>query len=193
MEYKVIQPPFTLEFRKMSRQEAKDYFDWFIKQIPIRTNVLEQAVQSTDGYEDWLANYKPESLERLGLWFYEHVETRERTKEEREEIYRKAPDWFKSVEIEDYELTNRTFSLAMDIGMYLSQVFEKNLAGLKWEMVTKPKNDAYYQQPVLAGTGKRRFNPVWILVTLAYVFARRSKGPERLRELYDIWAKLLVK
>jgi len=193
MEYKIIQPPFTLEFRTMSREVAKDYFDWFMEQIPIRIRILEQAVQSTGGYENWQADYAPESLERLGQWFYEHVETRKRTKEEKEEIYRKAPDWFRSVEVQNWELTNRTFSLAMDIGMYLSQVFERNLAGLKWEMVTKPKNDANYQQPVLVGTGKRELNPVWILVVYAYSLAKGKRGPEGLKELYDIWTNLLAK
>jgi hypothetical protein len=193
MEYKIIQPPFTLEFRIMSREVAKDYFDWFKEQIPVRIRILEQAVQSTAGYEDWEADDMPESLEKLGQWFYEHVETRKRTKGEKDAIYSKAPKWFRSVEIQDWELTNRTLSLTMDIGMYLGRVFEKNLPGLKWVMVKKPKNDANYQQPVLVGTGKRELNPVWILVVCAYSLADNTRGPERLRELYDIWANLLVK
>ncbi|MFB0537485.1 MAG: hypothetical protein ACETWR_21170 [Anaerolineae bacterium] len=193
MRYEIIQPPFTLDFRTMSRQEAIDYFNWFMEQIPVRIKVLEQAVQSTPGYKDWKADYTPESLERLGRWFYEHVETRKRTKEEREEIYSQAPAWFRSVEIQDWNLTDRTFSLAMDIGMYLSRVFEKNVPELKWEMVKKPKNDADFQQPVLFGSGKLAFNPVWIVVTYAYSLADNTHGPGRLRELYDIWAKLLVK
>ena len=192
MKYEIIQPPFTLRFRTMSREEANDYFDWFMEQIPLRIKILEEAVQSTVGYEDWRADYTPESLERLGQWFYEHVETRKRTEREKETIYSRAPEWFRGVEIEDWELTDRTFSLAMDIGMYLSRVLQKNLPGLRWEMVTKPKNDADFQQPVLAGTGRLVLNPIWVLVTYAYGVARHSKGPERLREIYDIWANLLV-
>ncbi|MBC7251337.1 MAG: hypothetical protein H5T62_13750 [Anaerolineae bacterium] len=193
MEYEVIQPPFTLEFRNMSREEAIRYFNWFMEQIPIRIRVLERAVQSTAGYEDWQADYTPASLEKLGQWFCEHVATRKRTEEEKETIYSKAPEWFRSVEIEDWELTNQTFSLAIDIGMYLSRVLEKNCPGLRWVMVKKPRSDADFQQPVLVGVGKPVFNPIAILVTYAYGIARRSKGPERLKELYDIWANLLVK
>jgi hypothetical protein len=192
MEYKNIQPPFTLRFQDMSREKAEAYFAWFMDQIPVRVSALEQAVQSTVGYEDWRANYTPESLEKLGQWLCEQVETRERKKVERETIYSRAPAWFKNVEIEDWELTNRTFSLALDTGMYFSRVFEENLSGVKWVMVKKPRNDADFQQPVLVGTGRLGLNPVRILVTYVYGIARRSKGPERLRELYNTWANLLV-
>ena len=191
MEYDVIQPPFTLEFRTMSTEEATNYFNWFMGQIPIRIKVLEQAVQSTAGYEDWQADYTPASLEKLGQWFCEHVETRKRTEDEKEAIYSKAPEWFRSVEIEDWELTNRTFSLAIDIGMYLSCVLEKNVPGLKWELVRKPKNDVDFQQPVLVGTGKLVFNPVRMLVIYAYSLADNTRGPEGLKELFDTWQSRL--
>lgn len=192
MKYEMVRPPFTLDFPNMSREEARDYLSWFLEQIPIRIRVLEQAVQSTPGHGEWQADCSPESLDRLGRWLYEHVETRKRTKKESKEIYGNAPDWFRSVEIENWELTNRTFSLAMDIGIYLSQVFEKNLSGLKWTMVTKPKNDVDYQRPVLSGTGKLQLNPVRMLVVLAHSLADDTRGPEGLKELYDIWVGLLA-
>lgn len=193
MKYEIIQPPFTLKFRVMSKVEANNYFNWFLDQIPVRINVLEQAVQFTPGYEDWRADYTSESLGKLGKWFYERVETRQRTEGEKVDIYGKAPDWFRNVEVQDWELTNRSFSLAMDIGMYLSQVLVKNLPDLQWMLVEKPKNDMDFQQPVLKGTGRLVFNPVSTMVTLAYGFARNNKSPDRLREIYDIWANLLVK
>jgi len=142
---------------------------------------------------DWQADYTPKSLEKLGQWFYEHVETRKRTEKEKETIYGKAPKWFKSVKIKDWELTNQTFSLAIDIGMYLNRALEKNVPGLKWELVRKPKSDVDFQQPVLVGTGNLVFNPTQILVTYAYGVARGSKEPERLKELCAIWVNMLVK
>lgn len=192
MEYENIQPPFTLRFQSMSREKAEAYFTWFMEQIPVRVSALEQAVQSTVEYEDWQADCTPESLEKLGQWLCEQVETRERKKAEKEAIYGRAPTWFRNVEIEDWELTNRTLSLALDTGMYFGRVSEENLSGLKWVMVKRPKNDADFQQPVLVGTGRLRLNPVRILVTYVYGIARCSKGPGRLRELYNTWANLLV-
>ncbi len=192
MKYSIIQPPFTLDFRNMDKVEAKNYFNWFMDQMPIRIHELEFAVQSVASYENWRADFTLESLEKLGQFFYEHIEIRRRTEKEVEAIYIRAPDWFRNVDVEDWELTNRSFSLAIDIGMYLSQVFERNLVGLEWILVKKPKSDISYQQPVLKGTGKLVFNPVHITTILAYGFAKQNKSPERLRGIYDNWANLLM-
>lgn len=188
MEYAVIQPPFTLDFRNMSSKEAREYFKWFAKQTPKRIAIVERAVRSTPGYETWHADFTRDSLRILGTWFYSHIETRPRTPEEKEEIYRNAPGWFRVVEIGDWELTNRTFSLAMDIGMYVSQVFLKEFPSLKMEMITEPTVD--YQQPALIGfEGNIYFNPVRMLVTHASGLADNTWGPTGLVELYEIWTK----
>ncbi len=36
MTYELIQPPFTLKFRDMSRNELDDYLQWFLGVIPER-------------------------------------------------------------------------------------------------------------------------------------------------------------
>jgi hypothetical protein len=61
-----------------------------------------------------VADRSPESLERLGDWFAGNVETRTKTGEEIEAI--KAKLTF-PIDVPGEQLTNRTFSLAMDIGL----------------------------------------------------------------------------
>jgi hypothetical protein len=77
----------------------------------------------------------------------------------------------------------------MDIGMYFAEVVLKNLSGTSWAQPLKSKNFADYGQPVLMGFGEVPLNPVQIAVTLAYGIARKRKGANRLRELYDVWDK----
>jgi hypothetical protein len=36
MAYQIIQPPFTLKFREMSKAELRDYYRWFHDCIPVR-------------------------------------------------------------------------------------------------------------------------------------------------------------
>jgi hypothetical protein len=189
--YPIIQPPFQLKFREMTREQAKQYLEWFQDQIPIRTEVLSHYVRSSPNYHIWEPDLKPSSLNKLGEWFVAHVKTRKRSTAEVNNIYANAPDWFKNIEIPDYDLTTETISLSMDIGIYFSEVLEKNISGLHWKLVTKPIRSIDYQQPVLAGPGKLVFNPVHIMITYAYGISDHSKGPERLRELYEIWAYLL--
>ncbi len=186
MPYATIQPPFTLKFREMSKQELKDYFRWFFDVLPERNRVVAEAVQETPGFESWQPDQTPASLDKLGEWFATQVEARQRTQQERREITSQSSY---PIEIPDDELTNRTFSLAMDVGMYLSQVLQKSNPSLRWQQPLNDKKFADYGQPVLMGFGPVPLNPVRIAVTLAYGLITKKQSGKRLRELYDYWAK----
>lgn len=188
MTYTTIQPPFTLKFREMSKKELKDYFAWFQNILPHRLDELASAVQKTPGFETWRADFTPESLGLLGEWFAAQVAMRPRTKDEIQEI-----KWNSAypIDVPGEELTNRTFSLAMDVGMYLSQVFLKKHPTLRWDQPFGNKKFVDYGQPVLMEFGVVPFNPVRMLVTLAYGVASKSDSGKSLRELYDIWSKLI--
>jgi hypothetical protein len=187
MKYTIIQPPFTLKFREMPKPELKSYFDWFMEMIPERIKILEKAVCDSSEYSSWHADYSPNSLKILGKWFVGQVETRTRTSEELSSL--KSGLSF-PMDVNNKELTNKTFSLAMDIGMYFSQVVLTNLPGTKWNQILKNVREADYGQPVIAGFGVVFLNPVRILVTLAYGIASKKQDGSRLHELYNTWEKL---
>jgi hypothetical protein len=183
MAYNIIQPPFTLKFREMSKTELKDYFKWFMSIAPERVNELNNAVTQTPGYETWQPDKSPASLEALGEWLAGQVETRPRTEEELNEIMSQSPY---PIEVSGNELTNKTFSLAMDTGMYLSQVFLQNHPALRWNQEFGSKKYIDYGQPVLVEF-TTPCNPVRIMVTLAYALVDKTWNARRLREIYDIW------
>src|SRR5215469_12178174 len=170
--YRNIQPPFTLKFRQMSKQELKDYFRWFAEAIPQRINELRDIVTSSPRFHGWEPDSTPDSLRALGDWFAANVEVRQRTPEELEEL-RHGSGY--AIEPEGGELTNRTFSLAMDIGMYLSRVFLENHKSLHWEQPIGDKKFADYGQPVLVGFGEVPLNPVRVSITFAYGLARGTR------------------
>ena len=188
MSYSTIQPPFTLKFREMSKKELKEYFEWFQGILPQRLDELARAVKETPSFEDWKPDFTPVSLDLLGNWFVTQVETRLRTQDEIQEIESRSAN---PIEVPDEELTNRTFSIAMDIGMYLSKVFLTNHPSLRWDQTFGNKKSIDYGQPVLTGFGVAEFNPVHMMVTLAYGLASKKKTGSRLRELYDIWSKMI--
>lgn len=188
MTYSIIQPPFTLKFREMSKQELKDYFKWFFEVLPERLCELTEAVRQSPGFENWRPDGTPDSLNTLGEWFATHVETRPRTPEELSEIAGRGSF---PIEVSRQELTNRTFSLAIDVGMYFSQVLLKNDSSLNWKQPFGNKRDIDYGQPVLFGRSPVPFNPVRMMVTHAYGLADKTRSGKELREIYDIWSKKL--
>jgi hypothetical protein len=86
MPYGIIQPPSTLKFHEMSKQELVDYGRWFHASAPERMSQLEDAVQSTRGYESWVATCEPDSLDFLGEWLAAEVRIRPRNKDEIAEL-----------------------------------------------------------------------------------------------------------
>lgn len=188
MPYATIQPPFTLKFREMSKQELKAYYRWFFAVLPQRRNELAEAVCQSPGFEMWQLDDTPASLDRLGEWFAAQAEKRQRTPDERQEIASRSAH---PIDVPNEELTNRTFSLAMDVGMYLSQVMLKNHPSLRWEQQFGSNKFIDYGQPVLVGFGAVPFNPVRMLVTLAYGLVSKKETGRGLRELYDIWSKMV--
>jgi hypothetical protein len=188
MAYGTIPPPFNLKFDEMSKSELKEYFQWFLGAIPQRLTELADAVRKSPGYEEWWGDYKPASLKALGDWFAAQIETRQRTDEELDKIksHLKFP-----IEVSDKELTDRTFLLTMDVGMYLSQVFLINHRSLRWEQPLGSRKFVDYGQPVLVGFGRAPFNPVRTLVSLAYGITSKKRTGKSLVEVYEFWSKLL--
>jgi len=176
----------------MEKKELEAYYDWFMSIMLERIEILANFVKSTPTFADWEPNYTVDSLTKLGEWFSTQVQTRSRTNTEKEEIYERGPKWFKSVKISNTELNNQTFSLAIDIGMYLSQVFIKNNPTIHWHHQIKGnKNYVDYGQPVLAGFGRLFFNPVQIMLTLAYGLADKTYDESRLKKIYDTWLEYI--
>lgn len=186
MPYTIVQPPFTLKFRDMPKTELAAYRAWFHGVLEERIAELSKAVKGTPGFEGWAADGSPESLGQLGEWFAGHVETRKRTDEELGEIKLRLTF---PIDIPNEELTNRSFSLAMDIGMYFGRVVLTNIPGTKWDQPLKNKNFADYGQPVIMGFGTVPLNPVRIAVNLAYAFAAKEQPGTRLQALYEVWSK----
>jgi hypothetical protein len=125
-------------------------------------------------------------LDALGDWLSNQVETRQRTEEELQEIKSSSSH---PIDVSGKELTNKTFSFAMDTGMYLSQVFLQNHSSLRWSQEFGNKKFIDYGQPVLVEFSSAPFNPIRMMVTLAYGLVDKTRNGRRLREVYDYWAK----
>jgi hypothetical protein len=187
MIYSIIQPPFTLKFRDMSADELDGYRRWFLEAIPSRVSELQSAVNSSSGLNDWRPDHSVASIEALGFWLSRQVEARPRTAEEIDQI--KARTAF-NFDVFEVELTNRTFSLAMDAGIYFGETLRHNYSHLEWHQPLKDKKFADFGQIVLLGFGRAILNPVRILVTFCYGTASGKVTGKRLSEVYGYWSRL---
>ena len=187
--YSAVRPPFTLKFREMPKKELREYYEWFHDVVPQRIDELASVVRSSAGFESWQPNYTPDSLNALGRWFATQVRTRPLTQEEQEGF---AVGSSYPIERPPWELTDRTLSLAMDVGIYLSQVFLRNHPSLRWDQPLGNKKFVDYGQPVLVGfAGDVPLNPVRIVLTFAYGLAKKTDTGSGLRDIYNIWSRMI--
>ena len=71
-------------------------------------------------------------------------------------------------------------------------MFLKNYQSLKWQFIkTGSKNFVDFGQPVLAGFGKDTFNPVRMVITLAYGIVDPKKTEKSMKQLYDTWVNFI--
>lgn len=201
MDYELIEPPFglrlkdrmDLDFGKLTKREARAYAAWFHEQAPKRIALLVRAVRSTPTYEDWVSDFSPRSLDTLTRWFAQIAAVRRISFKEMEEYLRIAPPWIeKAGGVGDSDLSEETYSLCYDTGMYFATVLEANLKGLSWTIVERPKRSIDIHQPVLTGfgeLGKGEFNPVRMMTVQAWRAVRSSDKLPDLRQLFDVWSQ----
>ena len=187
MTYEPLKPPFTLSFQDMPKEELRRYFEWFERVLPERLSQLAKAVRSTPGYESWQPDGQPASLDLLGQWFVAQIFVRPRSESEINNIENETKF---PIDVPGEELTDHTLSLAMDVGMYLSQVFLKSHPSLKWEQPLANKKFIDYGQPVLVAFKPGPFNPVRMVVTFAYGVVSHQRTGDGLRNIYETWSKL---
>ena len=170
----------------MSKSELRAYFDWYMAVMPERVEHLEETFHETAGFEDAVLDASPESLPALGDWFTSSVEARPLTTDEIERANAGSKYQFP---VGSIELTIRTFSMAMDLGMYFAKVMMVKRPQLKWHQPLTAKKFVDYGQPVLIGAGPVPMNPVRLMITLAYGIARkRYGGSARIVEIFDYWS-----
>lgn len=89
---------------------------------------------------------------------------------------------------EGVHLTNEGYALAADVGLLLVQFLEQALGDkVHWEVVHKPKNDADYHLPVLAGFKTGPMNPVRIGLNIAWGVISDERGPDAWAKVYPVW------
>lgn len=182
--YSIVDPPFTLEFTRMSKAELRAYAAWFHETDAERIAELVRVVQATPGFEKWLPDETPESLETLGRWFEGQVETRPKTEDELANdrlLLAGLGEEF----VEPKTLTDRTFSLAMDMGRYFARVMLKAVPDAKWSLRLTGSTFADYGQPTLVGLGPPPLNPITVMIVTAMHIAEGR--PHGLGKLFAIW------
>lgn len=188
MNYELNKPPIGLpcsstRFAALSKPDLLAYAEWFHDSTPGRVSELARAVRNTPGHERWSSDFEPASLSTLERWFEGKVTTRERTASELESI---SQGLLFPVKLQTWDLADETYSLVLDVAMYLSQVVLRTMPGTRWVQRFNSKRSVDYGQPVISGLGRVCLNPVQSLMVAAHrAVDTKSVG---LVKMYEYWS-----
>ena len=193
MEYELMVPPIDakLPFKKFSKKQAQEYFQWYIEQIDHRINILKQYI-AREGFE-MVFDYLPESLIPLWEWYEGHIVVENKTKEEYQEEILSYPKWMK-----EYISTTRisileTMKFGADIAIYFAEVVRKNSNGkISWGYYTRPKNAASVNRPVLVGFKADIDMDSQRIIYVCTLKSAEKRERTRLFDLYHVWQQYIV-
>jgi hypothetical protein len=150
LKYPIAQPTFEfVPFEDMTKEQAKEHFDWFVSIIPERLALLRKTYNREMGRQD--LDYTFESLNPLWAWMRRHVRTtgvKEVFEIPRPPGAAEGPPIRE--EAEDFTFT--TLALAQDASMYVGEVFIKGYPFIHWALSkVRGKQTVNYNLPVLEG------------------------------------------
>ena len=179
-------PPFEHDgFENLKKDEAKEYFEWYVNQVEYRIEVLKNCVLSES--EGVMFDYTPDSLVALWSWYEKKIKIVNKTKEEIEQEMSRYPNWMHN-EISNTKISVDTLKYGMDIAIYFAEVIIRNTDGrIHWGYFTSPKKRMSVNEPILLGfMGDMDLNPRLIVLNCTRRSSRENNN-NRLLEMYNVW------
>jgi len=176
--------PIDYDFQSKTKDELKLYGTWFKENKDIRLNYLIEHVKSTPNYEHWTADFTLNSLKELGKWLKENIEIEKLPEEEYKLKRNKVPEW---IEVLDWDLTIKTRSILVDVGIYFGEAFIHTHVKYKWEQYfSKIKRDVNNGHVVIKFKIKE-LNPIWIMINVGLGLVDNTKDENCLYNLFKVW------
>lgn len=176
-------------FFELTAKQAREYFNWYMEQIPYRLAQLWKYIKQ-EHPETEPFDYSPESLCPLWEWYRTKIKQVPTSKEEIEYQVAQYPKWIENEVRKEVlsKYTDETLSLALDISIYLGETVLKNYSNLYWGYRTKPKNEFSANRPVILKLAGKRpyFNPSRIVFVLMVKFGK-GDNENSLYDLYRYW------
>ncbi len=101
MAYQQLDMAFEQPIEQMGLQELQSYVEWFGEVFSARMEIITAEVQSTLGYETWKSDFTPASLDSLGQWFYDRINSLPLRYKSVEEIHSAVQSWLATNVIPD--------------------------------------------------------------------------------------------
>lgn len=197
LTYDLLIPPLKKPFEEFSKEEAQNYFDWYIGKIPERINYLRT-------YSGLQLDLSPESLITIWAWFLKNAKIEKAPKirlyELKRQLKRVPADIANTVITENtHQLSLQAEYMVRDIAMYFGEVCVVNNEPIYWGYHTDTKKDSFANRPILRGFLDKDFSPPYKAEFDAEFWVRCAASSlldgdiseNELKVLYDKWQRMV--
>ncbi|MBQ7646073.1 MAG: hypothetical protein IJS94_02275 [Clostridia bacterium] len=159
IKYEITVPPIDKPFEQFTKEEAKEYFDWYISHIEERIDCLKKF----SGVD---LDYSMDSLVTIWSWFINNTKLRSTSEIKLLLIRIKLMLMLESNYIIETVLRERSWYFSLeteyiikDIAVYFGEVCIKNNRSLYWGYYTDTEIDSFANMPVLMGFEDKSCDP----------------------------------
>lgn len=195
--YDMLIPPLDKPFSQLSSAEAKEYFDWYIRNIPGRVEYLQ-------AFSKIHLDISVDSLVPLWDWFLKNASVEKSPFSQNSALKKQLKhipdDIARSVMIENsVQFSLQTEYILHDIAMYFGEVCVQNNDAIYWGFHTDIKKDSFANKPLLMGFCDRDFSPPFLpafdpeftVHNIACNLLDGDAAKEDLRDMYNKWRRLM--
>lgn len=175
IKYEIMEPPFFKSFYDMNAKEAKEIFNFYTSQIPIRIKYLESFV-SKNADCDIYFDYSRESIIKFWDWYGDLLV----------EQHNNHP-----VEGNPLNLSFDVLGIGSDFAMYFGELFIKEHPKIHWGYKNKPKSNFFLNRPALLGFQDNVVYCPEHSISMCVRRALEEKNPYEVINIFDIWSKYI--
>lgn len=158
--------PIDKPFIKLTPEEAKEYFDWFIMHVDERSEYLKQKVAENLRLDTNKIDFSLDSLIYIWRWFLSVAELNKTPKVILDKIKDQLnkngkPKEFIEDMLQENKMELSVFShyVIRDIGMYVGKMFVTNFQSLRWDYHTDIEKDSFANMPQIFGFIDNTYTP----------------------------------
>lgn len=158
--------PIDKPFIKLTPEEAKEYFDWFIMHVDERSEYLKQKVAENLRLDTNKIDFSLDSLIYIWRWFLSVAELNKTPKvilDKIKDLLNKngKPKEFIEDMLQENKMELSVFShyVIRDIGMYVGKMFVTNFQSLRWDYHTDIEKDSFANMPQIFGFIDNTYTP----------------------------------
>lgn len=135
IQYQYMMPPFFRPYKEMTAREANQYFEYYVSQIPIRIEYLQNFLDKNVDKKIRL-DFTENSLVEFWDWYGDLLVEQQKT------------DYQENTPL---HLSYGVLGISSDFAMYFGELFVQKHPTIRWGYLKKPKNHLFFHRPSLMG------------------------------------------